>query len=135
MTTSNSVRVTTGIKRINETVNLKPWQRLGIERFYISQDTLADLVNLTVTRYNTGSISGAAIGGKGISNNMAARILNAGFWLTDNGEEGTTLHTRWDEHSSVVSFMESVLAPSLDKLNQEQSDDILEIQDDEPIDS
>lgn len=51
------------------------WQRNGMDRVYINN--WAQFAGIEVEHYRSGSISSAALDGRGIANNRAARLLGA----------------------------------------------------------
>ncbi|MFI0156197.1 helix-turn-helix domain-containing protein [Streptomyces lydicus] len=51
------------------------WQRNGVDRVYIND--WARFAGIEIERYRSGSISSASIGGRGIANIRAARLLDA----------------------------------------------------------
>lgn len=50
------------------------WSKGGRDRLYLNR-AYKELLNMKVSRYNSGNISNATIGGEDISNIMAARII------------------------------------------------------------
>lgn len=50
------------------------WEKGGMRRIYFND--LEQWMGLTISRYNTGNISGARINGERISNSQARRMLN-----------------------------------------------------------
>lgn len=53
----------------------KLWEKNSMKRIYFSGDLVVEFVGLSVSRYNTGNISGATLNGDAISNSEAKRIL------------------------------------------------------------
>ncbi|MFF0409118.1 hypothetical protein ACFYUY_01615 [Kitasatospora sp. NPDC004745] len=51
------------------------WQKNGMDRVYLNN--WAEFADLDVAHYGTGNVSGAALGGRGIANGRAARLLSA----------------------------------------------------------
>ena len=57
--------------------------RTGQVRHYVAD--IADAIGLDIARYKSGNIRGARVGGEGISNAEAGRILAARIWFDDAG--------------------------------------------------
>lgn len=61
------------------------WTQYGKDRIYLNTAELTELLGLRTTRYNTGNICSATLGGERISNSAARRMLDeiggdAKFW-------------------------------------------------------
>lgn len=73
----------------------REWIKDDMRRVYFNVDLAAELIGLSVTRYNTGNISAAKLNGEKISNSKARKILGelefGKVWYDVNSGE---FHTR-----------------------------------------
>ena len=88
----------------------KPWTgRNGTERVYINPDAWAPLVDLQVTYYKSGNVSGATLGGADISNAEAGRLLDTQVYVQND-----TLHvrtgSRWTSADDIAQAILSAAA-------------------------
>jgi hypothetical protein len=90
-----------------------PWQKNGKDRIYLNG--WADLIGLAVTRYGTGNISSATLGGEPISNGKARQLLGQDakvWWDAADGQihitAGTVLADRYagDLHDGIAAAVE-----------------------------
>lgn len=80
--TQTAVEKTTAEKL--EALGIDAWERGEVKRYYINDDQLEAVFGLSISRYNSGNISGASLNGEGISNSKAYKLLGRGIWYDAN---------------------------------------------------
>jgi hypothetical protein len=94
-----------------EAIGGKRWTKGDITRVYISDDTLADLVGLDVTRYRTGNIQSATLRGERVSNTEAKRILGSTvYW--ESGD--LRVRTESDHGDTIRAAVHAAVTPDVE---------------------
>jgi hypothetical protein len=88
--------------------------RTGEVRYYLNGWT--GMVGLEVSRYGTGNISSASLGGEHISNAQAGRLLGVKVWVDATGQVRASHPGRQSLADEMVALVAPVVAEVLDEV-------------------
>lgn len=79
-------------------LGMKVWSKAGHKRIYVNEWNLKDVFDIEIRKYNTGNLCCVTIGGSGVSNNKAYKILGTDTYYD-------CLKKEWKGHNGLIQYV------------------------------